>query len=165
MSSGWQPTHPGGTEKCIGVLMKRFTKLCFVGGSGVFVDMAVLFMLIDPQCLGISLVYGKLCAGQTAMVNNFIWNDLWTFHEFSSYDPTWRGRLKRFVKFDVVCSFGLVISVILLHIQVVRFGFNPYIANFLAIVVATFWNYGINLCFNWGKENKGKSEIGTKKVS
>jgi dolichol-phosphate mannosyltransferase len=114
--------------------------------------MAMLFVMMDPRCLGMSLVLGKICAGQTAMLNNFFWNDLWTFRPFSSWDPTWQGRLMRFIKFDAICSFGLVISILLLHIQVVRFGFNPYVANFLAIVSATIWNYGINRWLNWGKE-------------
>jgi dolichol-phosphate mannosyltransferase len=136
--------------------MKRFLQFCLVGGSGVFVDTAVLYVLIDPRCLGVSLILGKICAGQTAMVSNFIWNDLWTFRDLASGDPTRRGRWRRFVKFDAVCSFGLLLSVVLLHIQVVRFGFNPYAANILAIGAATFWNYGINRFFNWGRETPEK---------
>jgi dolichol-phosphate mannosyltransferase len=124
-----------------------------VGGSGVFVDMVVLFILIDPGCFGVSLVIGKICSAQTAMVNNFIWNDIWTFRDYSLHDLTWQGRLKRFLKFNVVCSLGLILSIILLHVQVVRFGYNPYIANIVAIVSATFWNYGFNRCFNWGNKS------------
>jgi dolichol-phosphate mannosyltransferase len=108
-------------------------------------------LLIDPRCFGISLVVGKICAGQTAMVNNFIWNDLWTFRDLALYDRTRRGRWVRFFKFDAICSGGLLLSVVLLHIQVVRFGFNPYAANFVAILCATFWNYSINRSFNWGR--------------
>ena len=131
--------------------MKRFIQFCVVGGSGMLVDMALLFLLSDPRCLGISHVLGKIGSGQTAMVNNFIWNDLWTFHEFSALNRTWSGRWIRFLKFDAFCSIGLMISVALLHIQVAGFGFNLYCANFLAIVAATAWNYGINRFLNWGK--------------
>lgn len=117
----------------------------------MFVDMAALFLLTDHRCLGISLVLGKICAGQVAMVNNFIWNDLWTFGDFSRRNRTAKGRLIRLLKFDCFCLGGLGISVILLHLQVVRFGFNPYLANLLAIVGATLWNYSVNRFFNWGR--------------
>ncbi len=135
--------------------MKRFLRFCLVGASGMVVDMAVLFLLIDPRCLGFSLVLGKICAGQTAMASNFVWNDLWTFRDLAPSHPSARGRWMRFAKFNAICSVGLLLSVLLLHIQVVRFGFNPYLANMIAIGSATAWNYGVNRRVNWIKKDRG----------
>jgi len=57
----------------------QFIKFCCVGGSGVVVDMAVLALLADPRFLGWNVLLSKVCAAEAAMINNFIWNELWTF--------------------------------------------------------------------------------------
>jgi dolichol-phosphate mannosyltransferase len=57
----------------------QFVKFCLVGGSGVFVDMGMLFLLADPKCLGLNLTLSKVLAAETALANNFLWNELWTF--------------------------------------------------------------------------------------
>jgi hypothetical protein len=59
--------------------VSRFAKFCLVGGSGVVVDMGVLFLLADPRCLGIGVIASKIIAAETALANNFLWNELWTF--------------------------------------------------------------------------------------
>jgi hypothetical protein len=41
--------------------------------------------------------------------------------------------------------------VLLLNLQVYQFGMNVYVANFLSIVVVSFWNFFMNLQFGWGK--------------
>jgi dolichol-phosphate mannosyltransferase len=51
---------------------QRFLRFGCVGGSGVFVDMGVLFLLADPRTLGWGLSLNKTPAAETAIVNNFI---------------------------------------------------------------------------------------------
>jgi dolichol-phosphate mannosyltransferase len=57
----------------------QFIKFCCVGGSGVVVDMGVLYLLADPKTLALNVTLGKILAAEAAMTNNFIWNELWTF--------------------------------------------------------------------------------------
>jgi putative flippase GtrA len=45
----------------------------------VFVDMTVLYLLHDPSSLGWALTRSKVVAAELAIVNNFFWNDRWTF--------------------------------------------------------------------------------------
>jgi dolichol-phosphate mannosyltransferase len=81
--------------------VKRFFRFGVVGFSGVFVDMIMLYLLSDPSTLGWGLTRSKILASEVAIVNNFLWNDAWTFADFSSQQKGWRKRLKRFFKFNV----------------------------------------------------------------
>lgn len=127
----------------------RFVRFGLVGLSGVFVDMAVLYLLSDPTTLAIPLTRSKIVAGEVAIFNNFLWNDAWTFADVSIQQKGWKSRLKRFVKFNVVCLAGLVINVLVLNIVYNFLIRNQYIANLIAIAVATIWNFWVNLKLSW----------------
>src|SRR5580765_4676472 len=49
----------------------QFVKFAMVGGSGLFVDMGVLYFLADPRALGLNVSLSKICAAEAAMINNF----------------------------------------------------------------------------------------------
>lgn len=127
----------------------RFVRFGLVGFSGVFVDMAILYLLSDPTTLAWPLTRSKIIAGEIAILNNFFWNDAWTFADVSARQQEWQQRLKRFLKFNAICLAGLVLNVLILNLV---FNFlipNRYIANFIAIAVATIWNFWINLKLSW----------------
>ncbi len=71
--------------------------------SGVFVDMAVRYLLRNPKTLGLYVRCSKIIAGEVAIFNKFLWNDIWTFADFSSHQQQWRQCLKRFLKFNNIC--------------------------------------------------------------
>lgn len=129
--------------------IKRFMQFGLVGLSGVFVDMAVFYLLSDPAALGWGLTRSKIIAAEVAILNNFLWNDLWTFRDISTKQQGWRPRAKRFLKFNVVCLMGLILNVLLLNLFFNAFGINRYVANLLAIVAVTLWNFWINLKLSW----------------
>lgn len=127
----------------------RFVRFGLVGLSGVFVDTAVLYLLSDPTTLGWNLTRSKIVAAEVAIINNFLWNDRWTFGDLSSHQSGWRKRLKRFLKFNVICLSGLILNVLILNLLFNVFGINRYVANLLAIAVVTFWNFWLNLKLSW----------------
>lgn len=131
--------------------LTQFIRFGLVGLSGVFVDMAVLYLLSDPSTLAWGLTRSKIIAGEVAIINNFIWNDCWTFSEVSRSQRQWHLRLKRFLKFNLICLAGLAINVVLLNIifNFVFAGKYPYLANLIAIGMTTAWNFWINLKLNW----------------
>ncbi|MCW5313382.1 glycosyltransferase [Nostoc sp. KVJ3] len=127
----------------------RFLRFGLVGLSGVFIDMTLLYLLSDPTTLAWPLTRSKIIAGEIAILNNFFWNDAWTFADVSARQQEWHQRLKRFGKFNAICLAGLVLNVLVLNLV---FNFlipNRYIANFIAIAVATVWNFWINLKLSW----------------
>lgn len=127
----------------------RFLRFGLVGFSGVFVDMLVLYLLSDPSTLGWNLTRSKIIASELAIVNNFLWNDLWTFGDISRSQRGNRTRFKRFIKFNVICLMGLILNVLILNLLYNAFGINRYVANLIAIVLVTFWNFWINLKLSW----------------
>jgi dolichol-phosphate mannosyltransferase len=133
----------------IGFPIGRFLRFGLVGLSGVFVDMAVLYLLSDPTTLALPLTRSKIIAGEIAIFNNFLWNDAWTFADVTMKQQEWRHRLKRFVKFNLICLAGLVLNVLILNLVFNLIIPNRYIANLIAIAVATIWNFWVNLKLSW----------------
>ncbi|WP_442786421.1 glycosyltransferase [Leptothoe sp. PORK10 BA2] len=129
----------------------RFLRFGLVGLSGVFVDMAVLYLLSDPNTLAWGLTRSKILAGEVAILNNFLWNDAWTFADVARSQKGIAARLKRFFKFNAVCLSGLVLNVLLLNLIFnVVFGQQyRYLANLVAIAVVTAWNFWMNLKLSW----------------
>lgn len=127
----------------------RFTRFGLVGGSGVFVDMAVLYLLHDPKRLALPLVVSKILSAQVAILNNFTWNELWTFSDRSALRASGRERLLRFLRFEMICLAGVAITVGILTLCVQRFGMHYLVGNAIAIAVGTAWNFLVNLHWNW----------------
>ncbi|MBW4449778.1 MAG: glycosyltransferase [Spirirestis rafaelensis WJT71-NPBG6] len=127
----------------------RFLRFGLVGLSGVFVDMTLLYLLSDPSTLALPLTRSKIIAGEIAIINNFLWNDAWTFADVSSGQHEWRQRMKRFLKFNIICLAGLVLNVLVLNVVFNFIIQNRYIANLIAIAVATVWNFWVNLKLSW----------------
>ncbi len=140
--------------------IKRFLRFGVVGFSGVFVDMIMLYLLSDPSTLAWGLTRSKILASEVAIVNNFLWNDAWTFADFSSQQKGWRKRFKRFLKFNVVCFAGLILNVLLLNfffnLIFKEVPYGRYISNFIAIALVTIWNFWFNLKLSWRVTDAGK---------
>jgi dolichol-phosphate mannosyltransferase len=136
-------------------IVRRYVQFCLVGGSGVCVDMAILWTLSSQSVLGWNLTLSKAIAAELAIINNFVWNDLWTFRSVGDTRKQFFAVLWRFGKFHAICVTGVVCSVLLLNVQVYQMHFNVYVSNFVAIVIVSLWNFCANLCFGWGGKLKG----------
>ena len=137
------------TRGKFGSLLKRYGKFCIVGGIGMLVDMGIIYFLASPCLLGWNLSLSKAIAAEVAIINNFVWNDVWTFRGLARSGNIQPGRLARFGKFNLICVAGIGLSVLLLNLQVYWLGINLYLANFIAIVSVSVWNFFMNLRFGW----------------
>jgi dolichol-phosphate mannosyltransferase len=125
----------------------RFLRFGTVGFSGVFVDMGVFWML--TTILALAPVPATVLSAEVAVMNNFIWNDRWTFADRSLQQPGWRSMLKRFGKFNVLCLVGIVLQGTLVGVMS-KFEVIPAIgAKLLAIALVMLWNFWINLKLSW----------------
>ena len=131
------------------VPINRFLKFGIVGFSGVFVDMAILYLLSDASTLHWGLTRSKIISSEVAVINNFLWNDLWTFSDISSHQKGWHKRIKRFLKFNFICLFGMGLNLIILNLLYNYAHINQYIANLIAIAIVTIWNFWFNLKLSW----------------
>ena len=139
----------GGLIRQLRFPISRFIRFGLVGLSGVFVDMAVFYLLSDPTSLGWGLTRSKIIAAETAIINNFLWNDCWTFRDIASRQKGWRKRLKRLAKFNLICLAGLILNVLILNVLFNLLGVNRYVANLIAIAMVTLWNFWVNLKLSW----------------
>jgi dolichol-phosphate mannosyltransferase len=130
--------------------INRFVRFAAVGLSGVVVDMSLLYILSDPSMLGWGLTRSKLVAAETAIVNNFLWNDLWTFGDLSGRQRGWRLRLRRFGSFQLICLAGVILNTLFLNIQFNVLHINRYVANAVSIALVTGWNFWLNAKLSWG---------------
>ncbi|MBO9998789.1 MAG: glycosyltransferase [Cyanobacteria bacterium SID2] len=127
--------------------LARFLRFGMVGLSGVFVDMAVFYLLRDG--LGWGLTRAAILSAEVAIFNNFLWNDRWTFADLSRRQRGWRKWFKRFLKFNFVCLAGLVLNVSIVNLLFNLLGANEYVAKLIAIALVTFWNFWVNLKLSW----------------
>jgi len=118
-----------------------------VGFSGVFVNMGVLYVL--RESLNLELTRSLIIAAEFAIISNFFWNDLWTFGDISKRQPGNRQRFKRLLKFNTICLMGLILNVLLVNLMFNVFGMNEYLANLIAILAVTLWNFWINMKLSW----------------
>jgi dolichol-phosphate mannosyltransferase len=125
----------------------KFLRFGLVGFSGVFVNMAILYVMRD--IFKLELTRSLIVAAELAIISNFLWNDLWTFGEISKQQPGKRQRLKRLLKFNTICLMGLILNVLLVNLMYNFLGMNEYLANLIAIAAVTLWNFWINLKLSW----------------
>lgn len=126
----------------------RLIRFAIVGSSGVFVDLGVFYFL--HTLLGLALTPSGMLSTELAIINNFFWNDIWTFGGITNPENlVWHQRLQRFVKFNLICFFGLILNTLIMNFLVYKVGINAYVAKLIAIICVTFWNCSVNLRFNW----------------
>ncbi len=124
---------------------KRYLLFCAVGASGLLVDMG-LFHLLHTRA-GWPLELSKLLSAEIALLNNFLWNDRWTFgHRRVEPDAPWPRRLFRF---HVICLSGILLTLLLLWTMHHWGGIHAEVANGVAIVAVSGWNFGWSRRWGW----------------
>ncbi len=128
-------------------LFSRFIRFGFVGLTGLFVDMSTFYLLWTS--VGLGLTTSNSIAVELAIINNFLWNDLWTFGDISRKQRGWRQRGKRLLKFNAICLLGLVLNTLIVNFLFNILDVNPYVAKLVAIAIVTFWNFWVNVKLSW----------------
>ena len=108
----------------------------------MLVNSLALFLLF--QWARLPLVMASVLSTEIAIVNNFCWNDRWTFGR------TQLSLKNRFALFNLVSLAGLVITTGTLWLLVRHLGFYYLAANLLGIALATAWNFVANSLWTWG---------------
>jgi dolichol-phosphate mannosyltransferase len=133
---------------------KTLIKFGVVGFSGTFVDF--FFYKLFIWTWGLSPAMSKGISTETAIINNFILNNIWTFRHRKTED----GVFLRFLKFNGVSLVGLAIAVGIVWILdktfgngFVDLGFRKVAYNnfyfFATIPPVMIWNFVANHLFTW----------------
>ena len=131
-----------------GPVWSEWTKVVrfgLVGLSGIFVNMGLLYAL--TEIAGLYYLVSAAIAIELSIVNNFVWNDVWTFK--SAGDLRFGRRTRRFWSFQAVSMGGLAINMVVLYLLAGVAGAYYLVANLAGILVAFAWNYAINRHYTW----------------
>lgn len=144
----------------------RFLRFGVVGFSGLFIDIVVFYLL--RELLNVPLYPSTALSIEAAIINNFLWNDAWTFADLAQRQKGWAARLQRFLKFNAVCLIGALLQIGIMGLillipsveQLPTFvgqfitaswvdNADEYFAKIAAIALVTLWNFWINLKLSW----------------
>jgi dolichol-phosphate mannosyltransferase len=125
------------------LLSGRYFRFCLVGCSGVLIDVGLLWLLRTK--LEWQVPAAKLSASEVALLNNFLWNELWTFRE-KTVSPG--SIFMRLLRFHLICLTGIGLSLLLLLIFTNHFAWPVWSANLTAVLLVSVWNFTLN--WNWG---------------
>lgn len=115
---------------------KKFIKFCFVGASGVVVNVGLLFLLTEYA--GIFYLASSAIAIEASIITNFLLNNFWTWKKRG------KGFFSRLVKFNLVSIIALVINMGILFFFTETVGLWYILSNLIGIAFATVINFFLN---------------------
>jgi dolichol-phosphate mannosyltransferase len=116
---------------------KRMLKFCAVGISGIIINEAILWTL--TEIYGFFYLYSSIISTESAILNNFVWNELWTFHD--THGDIKSGIIKRFLKFQISRFGGLILGSIFLILLTEILSVYYLISNIFSILIVMMYNY------------------------
>lgn len=122
--------------------LDRLIKFTLVGLSGVFVNEGFLWLFVSG--FGWDKILANVPATELAILNNFTWNDLWTFKDLKR-KPLWR----RLLTFHIAALTGAVVQW-LIYAGLVYLGLYYLVANLIGIVVSFVVRFLVNRHVTWG---------------
>jgi dolichol-phosphate mannosyltransferase len=141
----------------------RFVKFCFVGASGVGVNVGIFWILTRFAGLTKDRTFFDIASGifqihvtrdflaqaiaiETSIVSNFILNDIFTFRDRRK---TGSNFIVRLLKFNLISLAGAAIQIgvyaLLFHVL----GVHDIVSTLIGIAIATLWNYLLNMWWTW----------------
>ena len=117
---------------------KRLIRFGIVGGTGFIINYAFIRIF---RHLSFSETFSWLFATELAIINNFIFNNLWTFSEKKINGI--KDTLVKFIQFNVTSGGALVIQSILGPLGVRMFGekYTVFVLGFVVAFVVLPYNY------------------------
>ncbi|MFA6428780.1 MAG: GtrA family protein [Candidatus Buchananbacteria bacterium] len=125
------------------VVIKQFIKFCLVGFSNLLIDFSVYF--ITTRFFNFSIILANTCSFVLAVSWSFWLNKKWTFGNDS------QNHHQQYYKFFVINILGMVWQTTILYCLVSYAGWYDLIAKGFAVVLVTFWNFGLSRYWVFGK--------------
>ena len=123
--------------------LQEFIKFAFVGGSGVLVNMGLLFIL--TRYLSIRLEIASPIAIELSILSNFTLNNLWTFRKRNTHVTFWI----RLFRYHLVTGLAGIVNYLVLLLLVKQFGWHDMISNLVGILIGTIITFTLNSLWTW----------------
>jgi dolichol-phosphate mannosyltransferase len=111
--------------------LREFIKFAFVGGSGVLVNMGLLFIL--TRYFSLRLEIASPIAIEVSILSNFTLNNLWTFRKRNTHVTFWN----RLLRYHLVTGLAGAVNYLVLLLLVNQFGMHDMLSNLIGILIGT----------------------------
>jgi len=122
--------------------LDRLLKFSLVGLSGILVNEFSLWFFVEV--LHWDRIVANVPATELAILNNFLWNDLWTFKDLRR-KPLWR----RLLSFHLAALTGALVQWAI-YVPLVWLGVHYLVANLVGILVSFVVRFAVNRHVTWG---------------
>jgi dolichol-phosphate mannosyltransferase len=121
----------------------RFLMFCFVGLTGVFINMAALAVALDPG--GLTFGRAQTLATVAAIAWNYALNNALTYRDQRLAGWSFVTGL---IRFEVICAVGAISNV---GIATWIYDYDPrwWIAGLGGALMGAVWNYVVSAAFVW----------------
>jgi putative flippase GtrA len=138
-----ETTHRSSTRDLPPSTLLRWCKFNLVGGIGIAVQFAALFLL--KGVLRFNYLAATAIAVEAAVVHNFVWHEQFTWVDRTRADgsqPRWQRSLSRLVRFNLTNGAVSILGNLALMKVMVGLGHMNYlIANAVAICLCSLANF------------------------
>ncbi|HTT20748.1 MAG TPA: GtrA family protein [Candidatus Sulfotelmatobacter sp.] len=121
----------------------RWLKFNFVGGIGIGVQFAALFLL--KSVLNFDYMFATALAVEAAVVHNFVWHEQFTWADRVTMDrvqPSWPRSLARFGRFNLTTgAVSILGNLALMRVMVGEGHLNYLLASGIAIALCSIANF------------------------
>jgi dolichol-phosphate mannosyltransferase len=132
-------------DKVIGhVIPVRFVVFALVGGLGLVVHLAVLWLCLNPMELTFEL--SQATATGVAIIGNFMLNNLLTYHDRRLTGWKFVGGL---LSFALICSFGAVANMGIATLLFTERHAFWWAAGIAGAAMSLVWNYAVTSALTW----------------
>jgi putative flippase GtrA len=116
----------------------RWCKFNFVGGVGIGVQFAALFLF--RSILGFDYMLATALAVEAAVVHNFVWHEQFTWA--ARVQSSWRGSSMRLLRFNLTNgAVSILGNLALMRVMVGQGHMNYMLANAIAIALCSLANF------------------------
>lgn len=116
----------------------RWCKFNFVGGIGIAVQFAALFLL--RSVLHFNYLVATAVAVEAAVIHNFVWHEQFTWAD--KVQPSWSSSLPRLLRFNLTNGVVSILGNLALMKVMVGLGHMNYLlANGIAIALCSLANF------------------------
>jgi putative flippase GtrA len=133
----------------------RWCKFNFVGGIGIGVQFAALFLL--KSVLHFNYLFATLIAVEAAVVHNFVWHEQFTWADRIQSDraePRWRRSLPRLTRFNLTNgAVSILGNLALMRVMVGQGHMNYLVANAIAIALCSVANFLVSEGWVFAKQS------------
>lgn len=119
--------------------ISQMLRFGMVGVFGIVVNVAILHVL--HNVLGWGFTRSSAIATEIAILHNYVWNELWTFH-------IRRLDLKRMIRYQMSSLLAAGVTVVVATI--IKEFIDPRLAQLVGVLAGAGLNYVVNVRWTWG---------------